>query len=87
MLLEALVKLAEQRAEQDCGVRNPVEAMTQEIRSLGDLSRPYWLYDEKKRLDGTEDRGWGPPTPLGAGDTAERNNTFSRGLGIVFGGV
>jgi hypothetical protein len=65
---------------------DPVAALTDAIRHLDEPVKPWWLYEEKKKDDG-RDLSWGPPTPLHAGDAAERNTAFGTGLGIGYGGV
>lgn len=93
MDFERIIKLARAEARARYGAAcpdegaDPVAALTSAMREAGDDAKPHWMYDTKKNNPLGNDHTWGPPTPLGAGDAAERNMPFAAGLNIVFGGV
>ena len=66
---------------------DPSEQLAQALQNLNESVKPYWLQEEKKRYGDSHDISWGPPTPLHAGDTAERQPGMMAALGMRFGGV
>jgi hypothetical protein len=64
---------------------DPIAALTKSLREETPRVRPHWLQEDKKRDSG--ESFWGPAATIHGGDAADRNNAFSAGLRMTFGGV
>jgi hypothetical protein len=85
-----IVKMAQEDARsrfQAEEAQDPISALTNAMHQMGDDAKPFWMYDDNKKDPTRSDTSWSQPTPLGAGDAAERNGPFAAGMNIVFGGV